>query len=147
MTGLLPATPNHQHAWVRDNVYSILAVWGLALAYKKTADLDEDRAKSYELEQVRLKVGLSILFLSSGNTIFQLNSIQHKWCHNVLISHNPAHACVWSSLSYKKMAVLDEDRAKSYKLEQVRQWQSLNNAWYNIYIPDYTGSQLFDYNW
>ena len=52
MTGLLPATPNHPHAWVRDNVYSILSVWGLALAYKKTADLDEDRAKAYELEQV-----------------------------------------------------------------------------------------------
>ncbi len=52
VTGLLPATPNHPHGWVRDNVYSILAVWGLALAYKKNADLDEDRAKAYELEQV-----------------------------------------------------------------------------------------------
>jgi len=29
-----------------------LAVWGLALAYRKNADLDEDRAKAYELEQV-----------------------------------------------------------------------------------------------
>jgi len=26
-------------------------MWGLALAYRKTADLDEDRAKAYELEQ------------------------------------------------------------------------------------------------
>lgn len=52
MTGLLPATPTQQEAWVRDNVYSILAVWGLALAYRKAADLDEDRAKAYELEQV-----------------------------------------------------------------------------------------------
>ena len=33
-------------------MYSILAVWGLALAYRKTADLDEDRAKAFELEQV-----------------------------------------------------------------------------------------------
>ena len=39
--------------WVRDNVYSIMAVWGLALAYRKNADLDEDRAKAYELEQVQ----------------------------------------------------------------------------------------------
>ena len=54
-TGLLPASPNHPHAWVRDNVYSILAVWGLALAYSKTADLDEDRAKAYELKQVSIK--------------------------------------------------------------------------------------------
>jgi len=52
VTGLLPATPNHPHAWVRDNVYSILSVWALALAYRKNADMDEDRAKAYELEQV-----------------------------------------------------------------------------------------------
>ena len=52
MTGLLPSTPDHPHAWVRDNVYSVLGMWGLALAYRKTADLDEDRAKAYELEQV-----------------------------------------------------------------------------------------------
>lgn len=52
MTGLFPSTPNHPHAWVRDNTYSVLAVWGLALAYRKNADLDEDRAKAYELEQV-----------------------------------------------------------------------------------------------
>ena len=56
VSGLLPATPGHQHAWVRDNVYSILAVWGLALAYRKNADLDEDRAKAYELEQVKLLI-------------------------------------------------------------------------------------------
>ena len=52
VSGLLPASANHQHAWVRDNLYSILAVWGLSMAYKKTADLDEDRAKTYELEMV-----------------------------------------------------------------------------------------------
>ncbi|XP_055893667.1 probable phosphorylase b kinase regulatory subunit alpha isoform X16 [Biomphalaria glabrata] len=39
------------HSWVRDNVYCIMAVWGLALAYRKTVDLDEDRAKAYELEK------------------------------------------------------------------------------------------------
>ena len=54
MSGLLPASADHQHAWVRDNLYSILAVWGLSMAYKKTADLDEDRAKTYELEMVSL---------------------------------------------------------------------------------------------
>lgn len=44
----------HDHeAWVRDNVYSVSSVWALALAYRKTADVDEDRAKAYELEQVR----------------------------------------------------------------------------------------------
>jgi phosphorylase kinase alpha/beta subunit len=39
VTGLLPANTavtghgDYRDAWVRDNVYSILAVWGLALAY------------------------------------------------------------------------------------------------------------------
>lgn len=52
VTGLLPASADHRDAWVRDNVYSILAVWGLGLAYRKNADRDEDKAKAYELEQV-----------------------------------------------------------------------------------------------
>lgn len=37
---------------MRDNVYSVLAVWGLGMAYRKNADRDEDKAKAYELEQV-----------------------------------------------------------------------------------------------
>ncbi len=52
MTGLFPASEDNHHAWIRDNVYSVLAVWGLSLAYKKVADIDDDRAKTYELEQV-----------------------------------------------------------------------------------------------
>lgn len=54
MTGLLPASAQKKDAWVRDNVYSILAVWGLGMAYRKNADRDEDKAKAYELEQVCL---------------------------------------------------------------------------------------------
>ena len=40
IVGLLPASTaitvhgDYTDAWVRDNVYSILAVWGLALAYR-----------------------------------------------------------------------------------------------------------------
>lgn len=52
VTGLLPASAQQKDAWVRDNVYSILAVWGLGMAYRKNADRDEDKAKAYELEQV-----------------------------------------------------------------------------------------------
>ncbi|KAM6413424.1 phosphorylase b kinase regulatory subunit alpha, skeletal muscle isoform [Rhynochetos jubatus] len=60
VTGLLPASADHRDAWVRDNVYSGLAVWGLGLAYRKNADRDEDKAKAYELEQsvVKLMRGL-----------------------------------------------------------------------------------------
>ena len=63
VTGLLPPKINRAKydsgsnedlgdAWVRDNVYSILAVWGLSLAYKKNADVDEDRARAHNLTQV-----------------------------------------------------------------------------------------------
>ncbi|XP_077002276.1 phosphorylase b kinase regulatory subunit alpha, skeletal muscle isoform isoform X3 [Tamandua tetradactyla] len=60
VTGLLPASYDQKDAWVRDNVYSILAVWGLGLAYRKNADRDEDKAKAFELEQsvVKLMRGL-----------------------------------------------------------------------------------------
>uniref|UniRef100_A0A674AZW9 Phosphorylase b kinase regulatory subunit n=1 Tax=Salmo trutta TaxID=8032 RepID=A0A674AZW9_SALTR len=60
VTGLLPCSAQLPDAWVRDNVYSILAVWGLGMAYRKNADRDEDKAKAYELEQsvVKLMQGL-----------------------------------------------------------------------------------------
>ncbi len=53
VTGLLPASTavtvhgNYRDAWVRDNVYSILAVWGLALAYRA---LDDGGGRGYQLE-------------------------------------------------------------------------------------------------
>ncbi|MGY6274414.1 glycoside hydrolase family 15 protein [Methylomonas sp. MgM2] len=63
VSGLLPASTavtthgNYTDAWVRDNVYSILAAWGLALAYRKTG---VRRDRTYELEQsvVKLMRGL-----------------------------------------------------------------------------------------
>ncbi|XP_060231350.1 phosphorylase b kinase regulatory subunit alpha, liver isoform isoform X3 [Meriones unguiculatus] len=60
VTGLLSASHDQKDAWVRDNIYSILAVWGLGMAYRKNADRDEDKAKAYELEQnvVKLMRGL-----------------------------------------------------------------------------------------
>ncbi|KAG9485711.1 hypothetical protein GDO78_008674 [Eleutherodactylus coqui] len=61
VTGLLPASKEQQDAWVRDNVYSILAVWGLGMAYRKNADRDEDKAKAYELEQSVVKLMRGVL--------------------------------------------------------------------------------------
>lgn len=52
VTGMVSNSADLHHSWVRDNVYSILCVWGLGLAYRKNADRDEDKAKAYELEQV-----------------------------------------------------------------------------------------------
>ena len=63
VSGLLPAsTAVNQHgdytdAWVRDNVYSILAVWGLALAYRRQDD-PEGRGVELEFATVRLMRGL-----------------------------------------------------------------------------------------
>jgi len=65
LTGLLPASTavnthgNYTDAWVRDNVYSILAVWGLALAYRR---LDTDNGRGYELEQSVVKLMRGLLF-------------------------------------------------------------------------------------
>ncbi|TRY54579.1 hypothetical protein DNTS_001580 [Danionella cerebrum] len=61
VTGLLPASREQPDAWVRDNVYSILSVWALSLAYRKNADRDEDKAKAYELEQSVVKLMRGIL--------------------------------------------------------------------------------------
>eukprot|EP00124_Ichthyophonus_hoferi_P001166 Ihof_evm7s55 gene=Ihof_evmTU7s55 len=49
------------HAWVRDNVYGIMAVWGLALAFKKSVDTNSI-ALAYEMEQSVVKLMRSILF-------------------------------------------------------------------------------------
>ena len=65
ITGLLPASTaitahgDYTDAWVRDNVYSILAVWGLALAYRK---IDEDKGRTYELEHSVIKLMRGLLF-------------------------------------------------------------------------------------
>ncbi|MGB3759032.1 MAG: glycoside hydrolase family 15 protein, partial [Rivularia sp. (in: cyanobacteria)] len=65
ITGLLPASTaitahgNYTDAWVRDNVYSILAVWGLALAYRK---VDEEKGRTYELEHSVIKLMRGLLF-------------------------------------------------------------------------------------
>ncbi|MBD2019795.1 glycoside hydrolase family 15 protein [Leptolyngbya sp. FACHB-36] len=65
ITGLLPASTavnahgDYTDAWVRDNVYSILAVWGLGLAYRK---IDDDRGRTYELEHSVVKLMRGLLF-------------------------------------------------------------------------------------
>lgn len=52
VTGLLPASVavnshgDYRDAWVRDNVYSIFAVFGLALAYRR---IDDDQGTYYRL--------------------------------------------------------------------------------------------------
>lgn len=65
ITGLLPASTavnahgDYTDAWVRDNVYSILAVWGLGLAYRK---VDDHRGRVFELEHSVVKLMRGLLF-------------------------------------------------------------------------------------
>jgi len=64
ISGLLPASTavtshgNYTDAWVRDNVYSILAAWGLALAYRK---LEGGKERAYPLEQSTVKLMRGLL--------------------------------------------------------------------------------------
>uniref|UniRef100_A0A1L8E243 Phosphorylase b kinase regulatory subunit n=1 Tax=Nyssomyia neivai TaxID=330878 RepID=A0A1L8E243_9DIPT len=92
VTGLFPASQDNHHAWIRDNVYCILAVWGLSMAYKKIADQDEDRAKAYELEQscVKLMRGLLMAMLQQKDKVERFKSTQHP--------HDSLHA-KYSSLN------------------------------------------------
>jgi phosphorylase kinase alpha/beta subunit len=63
ISGLLPASTavtahgDYTDAWVRDNVYSILAVWGLALAYRR-AGSPPGRLHLLENSVVKLMRGL-----------------------------------------------------------------------------------------
>ncbi|XP_017466405.1 PREDICTED: probable phosphorylase b kinase regulatory subunit alpha isoform X7 [Rhagoletis zephyria] len=79
VTGLFPASKNNSHAWIRDNVYCILAVWGLSMAYKKIADQDEDRAKCYELEQscVKLMRGLLMAMMNQKDKVERFKMTQN----------------------------------------------------------------------
>lgn len=63
VTGLLPASTaitvhgNYTHAWVRDNVYTILAPWALSLAYRRRGD-NPLRARLLEQAVVKTMRGL-----------------------------------------------------------------------------------------
>lgn len=74
VTGLLPASTavnahgDYTDAWVRDNVYSILGVWGLALSYRKH---DPEHYRSYLLSQsvVKLMRGLLSAMMRQSDRI------------------------------------------------------------------------------
>jgi phosphorylase kinase alpha/beta subunit len=81
ITGLFPASTaitahgDYTDAWVRDNVYSILAVWGLALAYRK---VDAPPGRLFELEQsvVKLMRGLLFCMLRQADKVEQFKQTQ-----------------------------------------------------------------------
>ena len=82
ITGLLPASTavtahgDYTDAWVRDNVYSILAAWGLGLAYRK---VDWDRGRTYELEQSVVKTmrGLLLAMMRQAGKVERFKHTQN----------------------------------------------------------------------
>lgn len=74
ITGLLPASTaitahgDYTDAWVRDNVYSILSVWGLSLAYKKN---NPTHYRTHILGQsvVKLMRGLLIAMMRQSDRV------------------------------------------------------------------------------
>ena len=59
---------DYTDAWVRDNVYCILAVWGLALGYRRS---EPDHVRSYLLSQsvVKLMRGLLNAMMRQSESI------------------------------------------------------------------------------
>ncbi|ORX67931.1 phosphorylase kinase alphabeta [Linderina pennispora] len=86
VTGLIPASVaitthgNYQDAWVRDNVNSILAVYGLALAYRR---VDDNQGRAYELEHAVVKLMRGLLFSMSRQSA---KVEKFKYTHNPLDS-------------------------------------------------------------
>ena len=74
VTGLLPASTaitahgDYTDAWVRDNVYSILSVWGLALSYRKHFP---EHHRSFLLSQsvVKLMRGLLLAMMRQSDRV------------------------------------------------------------------------------
>jgi phosphorylase kinase alpha/beta subunit len=81
ITGLLPASTaitahgDYTDAWVRDNVYSILAAWGLGLAYRR---LDESDGRTVLLEQsvVKLMRGLLTAMMRQSSKVERFKQTQ-----------------------------------------------------------------------
>jgi len=81
VTGLLPASTavnahgDYTDAWVRDNVYSILSVWGLALAYGK---FQPSHANTYTLSHsvVKLMRGLLTAMMRQADRVERFKQSQ-----------------------------------------------------------------------
>lgn len=82
ITGLLPASTaitahgDYTDAWVRDNVYSILAAWGLGLAYRH---LEESDGRTVLLEQsvVKLMRGLLMAMMRQSEKVERFKQTQN----------------------------------------------------------------------
>ena len=74
VTGLFPASTsinnhgNYTDAWVRDNVYSIQAVWALHLAYKRASN-PQKRANELEFACIKMMRGLLFAMMRQSHKV------------------------------------------------------------------------------
>ena len=92
VTGLLPAhqiSGCEEHAWIRDNVYSIMSVWALAMAYKNKSDKQEDQSRAFLLEKSTVKCMRGLLISMMGQrdkvekfkkTLSERDALHAKYC-------------------------------------------------------------------
>lgn len=153
VTGLIPSQKYENHAWVRDNVYCVLSVWALSMAYKKNAELDEDRAKTYELEQscVKLMRGLLMAMMKQKDKVERFKESQSPAdCLHAKYSSVTGSTCVgdaeWGHLQLDAtsvyLLVLAQMTASGlqvvFSLDEVAFVQNLVFYVENAYcIPDY----------
>lgn len=82
ISGLLPASTavnahgDYTDAWVRDNVYSVLAVWALGLAYRRDGS---NRSRTYLLEQsvVKLMRALLLAMMRQSDKVERFKTTQN----------------------------------------------------------------------
>jgi len=103
ITGLLPASTainahgDYTDAWVRDNVYSIMSVWGLSLSYKKHAP-DDFRAHTLTQSVVKLMRGLLTSMMRQSGRVEAYKK-----------SHNPLDALHAKYATDTGLAVVGDD--------------------------------------
>lgn len=79
-TGLLPASTaitvhgDYTHAWVRDNVYSIMAIWALGRAWRKA---DPAQADELDAATTRLMRGLLAAMMRQSHKVERFKHTQH----------------------------------------------------------------------
>ena len=82
VTGLLPASTaisshgDYTDAWVRDNVYSILAVWALGLGYRAVDD-PAGRGRELERRTVQLMRGLLRSMMAQAHKVEAFKKSRH----------------------------------------------------------------------
>ena len=81
VTGLMPASTavtthgDYTDAWGRDNVYSIMSIWALGLAYRRQHE--SERADQLEQTTIKLMRGLLLSMMRQADKVEKFK--HHHW--------------------------------------------------------------------